>query len=83
MEQVDNHKAMIEELNKSVTSISADIKGLLHQTASLDKALSQLASNQATLLSMSAGKPQVPNIVGMNFFVVTKDPPTLDEILLN
>ena len=33
MEQVDNHKAMIEELNKSVTSISADIKGLLSNFA--------------------------------------------------
>ena len=82
MEQVDNHKAMIEELNKSVISISADIKGLLHQTASLDKALSQLASNQATLLSMSAGKPQTPNVVGMNSIIVKQnDPPTIDEIL--
>ena len=30
---------------------------------------------------MSAGKPQAPNVVGMNSIVVTKDPPTLDEIL--
>jgi prefoldin subunit 5 len=47
---------MIEELNKSITSTSSEIKGLLHQTTSLDKALSQLANNQATLLSMSARK---------------------------
>ena len=77
MEQVNNHKAIIEELNKSVTSISADIKGLLHQTASLDKALSQLAGNQATLLSMSAGKPQTPNVIGMNSIVVTIKNPLL------
>ena len=83
MEQVDNHKVMIEELNKSVTSISADIKGLLHQTASLDKALSQLASNQATLLSMSAGNPQGPIVVGMNSIIVAENnPPTLEEFFV-
>ena len=47
-------------------SISSDIKNLQLQAAGLDKALSKLANNQATLLSMSAGKPQAPPMVGLN-----------------
>ena len=42
-------------MNKSIASISSDIKNLQLQAAGLDKALSKLADNQATLLSMSAG----------------------------
>ena len=45
-------------MNKSIASISSDIKNLQLQAAGLDKALSKLDDNQATLLSMSAGKPQ-------------------------
>jgi hypothetical protein len=57
LEQVASHTSMIEELSKSISLISADIRSLQHQSSSLDKALSKLADNQATLLSMSAGKP--------------------------
>ena len=39
MEQVASHNTMIQELTKSVASISSDIKGLQLQTAELDKAL--------------------------------------------
>jgi uncharacterized protein YoxC len=45
---------MIEELSKSIYSISSDIEGLQHQTTGLDKALSKLADNQPALLNMSA-----------------------------
>jgi hypothetical protein len=73
---------MIEELNKSIASISSDIKGLQTQAAGLDKALSKLADNQATLLSMSAGKPQEPPIIGMNSIVITENTPlTFEEML--
>ena len=51
MEQVASHNTMIQELNKSVASISSDIKNLQLQAAGLDKALSKLADNKATLLS--------------------------------
>jgi hypothetical protein len=82
MEQVAGHSTMIEELNKSIASISSDIKGLQIQAASLDKALSKLADNQATLLSMSAGKPQAPPVIGMNSIVITENTPlTLEEML--
>ena len=60
MEQVASDNTMIQELNKSIASISSDIKGLQLQAAELDKALSKLADNQATLLSMSTGKTQAP-----------------------
>jgi hypothetical protein len=73
---------MIEELNKSIASISSDIKGLQTQAAGLDKALSKLAYNQATLLSMSAEKPQAPLVIGMNSIVITENSPlTLEETL--
>jgi hypothetical protein len=49
---------MVEGLHKPLASISSEINGLKHQAAGLDKALSKLADNQATLLTMSAGKPQ-------------------------
>ena len=86
MEQVASHNTMIQELNKSVASISSDIKGLQLQTAGLDKSLSRLADNQATLLSMSAGKPQAPPVVGMNSINIAENMPltleeTLDELL--
>jgi hypothetical protein len=46
----------------------------------LDKALSKLTDNQATLLSMSAGKPLGPPAVGMNSIIITDNkPPTLEE----
>lgn len=70
MEQVASHNAMIHELNKSIASISSDIKGLQLQSSNLDKALSKLADNQATLLSMSAGKPQAQPSVGMNSITI-------------
>jgi prefoldin subunit 5 len=73
---------MIEELNKSIASISSDIKGLQTQAAGLDKAVSKLAGNQATLLSMSAEKPQAPPIIGMKSIVITENTPrTLEETL--
>jgi hypothetical protein len=82
MEQVAGHSTMIEELNKSIASISFDIKGLQIQAAGLDKARSKLANNQATLLSMSAGKPQAPPIIGMNSIGITENTPlTLEETL--
>src|SRR5664279_537137 len=82
MEQVASHNTMIQELNKSVASISSDIKGLQLQAAGLDKALSKLADNQATLLSMSAGKPQAPPVVGMNSINIAENVPhTLEETL--
>jgi hypothetical protein len=74
---------MIEELSKSISSISTDIKGLQHQTAGLDKALSKLADNQATLLSMCAGKPHAPPVVGMNSIVVFESLPTSFEQTYN
>jgi hypothetical protein len=82
MEQVAGHSNMIEELNKSIASISSNIKGLQTQAAGLDKALSKLADNQATLLSMSAGKPQAPPVISMNSIVITENTPlTLEETL--
>jgi chromosome segregation ATPase len=57
-EQLASHATMIEGLHKPLASISSEINGLKHQAAGLDKALSKLADNQATLLTMSAGKPQ-------------------------
>jgi hypothetical protein len=82
MDQVAGHSTMIAELNKSIASISSDIKGLQTQAAGLDKALSKLADNQATLLSMSAGKPQAPHVIGMNSIVITENTPlTLEETL--
>ena len=79
-EQVANHTSIIEELSKSISSISSDIKGLQHQAAGLDKALSKLADNQATLLSMSAGKPHAPPMVGMNSITITENlPPTFED----
>jgi hypothetical protein len=46
----------------------------------LDKALSKLADIQATLLSMSAGKPHASPMVGMNSIVVSEIPSsTLEE----
>jgi hypothetical protein len=81
MEQVFGHSTMIEELNKSLASISSDIRGLQTQAAGLDKSLSKLADNQATLLSMSVGKPQAPPIIGMNSIVITENTPlTLEEL---
>jgi hypothetical protein len=82
MEQVAGHSTVIEELNKSIASICSNIKGLQTQAAGLDKALSKQAGNQATLLSMSAGKPQAPPIIGMNSIVITENTPlTLEETL--
>jgi hypothetical protein len=73
---------MIQELNNSIASISSDIRGLQTQAVGLDKALSKLADNQATLLSMSAGKPQAPPVIGMNSIVITEITPlTLEETL--
>ena len=40
------------------------------QSSNLDKALSKLADNQATLLNMSAGKPQAQPSVGMNAITI-------------
>ena len=82
-EQVASHTTMIEELNKSISSISSDIKGLQHQAAGLDKALSKLADNQATLLSMSAGKPQGPPMVGMNSITIHESLPSTFEETYN
>ena len=80
MEQVASHNTMIQELNKAVTSISSDIKGLQLQAKGLDKALSKLADNQATLLTMSAGKPQAPPVVGVSSINIAENvPPTLEE----
>jgi hypothetical protein len=46
----------------------------------LDKALSKLADNQATLLSMSVGKPHASPMVGMNSIDVSEiSPSTLKE----
>jgi hypothetical protein len=42
----------------------------------LDKALSKLADNEATLLSMLAGKPHASPIVGMNSIVISESLPT-------
>jgi hypothetical protein len=82
MEQVAGHSTMIEDLNNSIASISFDIKGLQTQAAGLDKALLKLADNQTTLLSMPAGKPQAPPIIGMNSIVITENTPlTLEETL--
>ena len=82
MEQVSSHNTTIEELNKYVASISSDIKNLQLQAAGLDKALSKLADNQATLLSMSAGKPQAPPVVGLNSINIAENVPlTLEETL--
>jgi hypothetical protein len=82
MEQVVGHSTMIEDLNKSIASIISDIKGLQTQAAGLGKALSKLADNQATSLSMSAGKPQAPPVIGMNSIVIAENTPlTLEETL--
>jgi prefoldin subunit 5 len=82
MEQVVGHSTMIEELNKSIASITSDIIGLQTQAAGLEKALSKLADNQATLLSMSAGKPQASPVIGMNSIIITENTPlTLEETL--
>lgn len=45
IEQVASHCIILEEINKSITSISSDIKGLQHQAARLDNTLSKLADN--------------------------------------
>jgi hypothetical protein len=78
-----SHTTMIEELSKSISSISFDIKGLQLQKASLDKALSKLADNQATLLSTSAGKPHASPMVGMNSIIVSESLPTTFEGTFN
>ena len=83
MDQIASHNTMIQELNKSVDSISSDIRALQLQTAGLDKALSKLADNQATLLSMSAGKPQAPPTVGMNSINIAESVPSTLEGTLN
>ena len=75
MKQVASHNTIIQELNKFVASISSDIKGLQLEAAWLDKALSKLADNQATLLSMSAGKPQAPHVVGLNSINIAENVP--------
>jgi hypothetical protein len=85
MEQVAGHSTMIEELNKSIASISSNIKGLQTQAAGLDKVLTKLPDNQATLLSMSVGKPQAPPVIGMNSIVINENTPltweeTLEEL---
>jgi hypothetical protein len=82
-EQVASHTSMIEDLSKSISSISTDIKGLKLQTVGLDKALSKLAYNQATLLSMFVGKPHVPPVVGMKSIVVSESLPTIFEETYN
>jgi hypothetical protein len=74
---------LIEELSKSIYSISSDIEGLQLQTASLDKALSKLANNQATSLSRSAGKPHTSPMVGINSIVVFESVPTTFEETYN
>ena len=74
---------MIQELNKSVASISSDIKNLQLQAAGLDKALSKLADNLVTLLSMSAGKPQAPPMVGLNSINIVENVPLILEETLN
>ena len=44
--------------------------------------MSKLADNQATLLSMSAGKPQASPVVGMNSITIADNVPlTLEETL--
>lgn len=45
----------------------------------MDKALSKPADNQATLLSMSAGKPQGPPAIGMKSINITTSTPSLEE----
>jgi hypothetical protein len=57
---------MIKELSKLISLISSDIHSLQLQPAGLDKVLSKFADNQATLLSMSMGKPHAFPMVGMN-----------------
>jgi exonuclease VII small subunit len=74
---------MIEELNKSISSISSDIQSLQLQSDGLDKALSKLADNQATLLGMSAGKPHSSHMVGMNSVTISKIPPSTFEETYN
>jgi chromosome segregation ATPase len=78
-EQVASHASMIEELSKSISSIGSDIQSLQLQSTGLDKALSKLAANEATLLSMSAVKPHASPMVGMNSIVVSKILPTTFE----
>jgi hypothetical protein len=53
------------------------------QSAGLDKALSKLADNQATLLSMSAGKPHASHTVGMNSVTISEIPPSTFEETYN
>jgi uncharacterized coiled-coil protein SlyX len=78
--QVASHATMIESLHKSLASITSKIQGLQYQAAGLDKALSKLGDNQGTLLSMSAGKPQGPPAIGMNYVTIaTKTPLTFEE----
>jgi hypothetical protein len=74
---------MIEELSKSISSISSDIQSLQLQSTGMDKALSKLANNQATLLSMSAVKPHASPMVGTNSIVVCKILPTTFEETYN
>lgn len=82
MEQVASHNTMIQELNKSVAAISSDIKVLQLQAVRLEKDLSKLADNQATLLSISAGKPHAPSVVGVNYINIYENVPiTLEETL--
>ena len=82
-EQVANHASLIKELQGSITSISNDIRGLQQQAAGIDKALYKLADNQATLLSMTAGKPQGNPTVGMNSISVREPLPTTFEDTYN
>lgn len=53
------------------------------QTASFDKILSKLADNQATLLSMTPGKPQASPTVGMNSISIKESLPTTFEETYN
>ena len=81
---MDVSNTMIQELNKFVASISSDIKNLQLQAAGLDKAHSKLADNWATLLSMSAGKPQAPPVVGLNSINIAESVPlTFEELWMN
>jgi hypothetical protein len=63
---------MIKELSKLISLISSDIHSLQLQPAGQDKVLSKLADNQATLLSMSVGKPHASPMVGMNSIAVSE-----------
>jgi uncharacterized phage infection (PIP) family protein YhgE len=86
METLINNKREIkhlEELHKSLVSLSSEIKGLQHQATGIDKALSKLADNQATLLSMFAAKPQGPPAIGMNAINIAANTPLSFEETYN